>query len=132
MLLRLATFSGADGYRQRADDYLRPLAGNMAQAPQAFGHALGALDFALSSVKEIAIIGDPRAADTRALLAVVNDHYRPNSVLACAAPGNSPAIAAIPLLADRPMQGNSATAYVCQHFVCLAPVTTAAELERLV
>jgi len=132
VLLRVAALTGEDGYRQRADDYLRPLAGNMAQAPQSFGHALGALDFALSPVKEIAIIGDPRAADTRALLAVVNDQYRPNSVLACAAPGNSPAIEIIPLLADRPMKDGKATAYICQHFVCLAPVNTVEELERLV
>jgi uncharacterized protein YyaL (SSP411 family) len=131
VLLRLAAYTSEEQYRQRADDYLRPLAGNMAQAPQAFGHALGALDFALSSAKEIAIIGDPRAAGTRALLAVVNDHYRPNSVLACAAAGNSPAIEAVPLLADRPMKDDRATAYVCQHFVCRAPVNTAEELEKL-
>ncbi|HVB62573.1 MAG TPA: thioredoxin domain-containing protein [Ktedonobacteraceae bacterium] len=131
VLLRLTAFSGEDDYRQRADDYLRPLAGNMAQAPQAFGHALGVLEFALSSSKEIAIIGDPRAADTRALLAVVNDQYRPNSVLACAALGDNTAIETVPLLADRPMKDDLATAYVCQHFVCLAPVNTAEELERL-
>jgi len=132
VLLRLAAYTGEDGYRQRADDYLRPLAGNMAQAPQAFSHALGALDFALSSSKEIVIISDPRAADTRALLAVVNDQYRPNSVLACAAPGNNAAFETIPLLADRPMKDDQATAYVCQHFVCRAPVNTAEELGRLV
>src|SRR5207302_3824862 len=48
VLLRLAAFTGEEKYRQRADDYLRSLADIMVQHPQAFGHALGALDFAIS------------------------------------------------------------------------------------
>ena len=132
VLLRLAAFTGNDAYRSRADDYLQPLADIMVQHPQAFGHALGALDFALSAVKEFAILGDPRAADTRALLEVINDRYLPNSVLACAAPQDSIATQAVPLLADRPLKEDKATAYVCQNFTCLAPVNTPEELTRLV
>ena len=132
VLLRLAAFTGDDAYRSRADDYLQPLADIMVQHPQAFGHALSALDFALSTVKEFAILGDPRAADTRALLEVINDRYLPNSVLACAAPQNSTATQAVPLLADRPLKEDKATAYVCQNFACLAPVNTPEELTRLV
>src|SRR5258707_1018266 len=131
VLLRLAAFTGEEVYRQFADDYLRPIADIMVQHPQAFGHALGALDFAISQSKEIAIIGDPRQADTRALLEVVNERYLPDSVLACASPGDIEAVQAIPLLADRPMQDGKATAYVCQNFACLAPVNTPEELEKL-
>lgn len=131
VLLRLAAFTGDDAYRQRADTYLQPLAAIMVQHPQAFGHALAALDFALSSSKEIAIIGQPREADTRALLEVVNNRYLPTSVLACAAPGDSAAMQAVPLLADRPLKDSKASAYVCQHFACLAPVNTPDELEKL-
>ncbi|MGI9057526.1 MAG: thioredoxin domain-containing protein [Ktedonobacteraceae bacterium] len=132
VLLRLAAFTGDGAYRSRADDYLQPLADIMVQHPQAFGHALGALDFALSAVKEFALLGDPRAADTRALLEVINDRYLPNSVLACAAPSDSTATQAVPLLADRPLKEDKATAYVCQNFTCLSPVNTTEELARLV
>jgi len=110
----------------------------MVQHPQAFGHALGALDFAISPVKEIAISGDhgldksgPYQADARALLGIINTRYMPNSVLACAAPDDLEAIQAIPLLADRPMKDGKSTAYVCQNFACLAPVNTPEELERI-
>src|SRR6266702_54811 len=85
VLLRLAAFTGEEAYRRRADDYLRPIADLMVQHPQAFGHILGALDFAISPGKEIALIGDHRQSDTRALLEVVNTRYLPNSVLTCAA-----------------------------------------------
>jgi uncharacterized protein YyaL (SSP411 family) len=83
-------------------------------------------------VKEFAIMGEPRGTDTRALLEVINSRYRPNSVLACAAPENREAVQTIPLLADRPLKDGKATAYVCQNFACLAPVNTSEELERLV
>jgi uncharacterized protein len=131
VLLRLAAFTGEEEYRRRADDYLRPVADVMVQHPQAFGHAIGALDFAISPSKEIAIAGDPQQPGSRALLEVVNNRYLPNSVLACASPENSEAIQSIPLLADRPMKAGKATAYVCQNFACLAPVNTPEELEHL-
>ncbi len=131
VLLRLAAFTGEEEYRRRADDYLRPMADVMVQHPQAFGHAIGALDFAISPSKEIAISGDPQQPGTRALLEVINTRYLPNSVLACASPEDSEAIQTIPLLADRPMKEGKATAYVCQNFTCLAPVNTPEELEGL-
>ncbi len=129
VLLRLAAFTGEDSYRQRADDYLRPLTDMLVQHPQMFGHALAALDFALSSGREFALLGEPRAADTRALLEVINRYYQPNSVLACANPTDQVAIQAVPLLAERPLLDGKATAYVCQHFACLAPVNTPEALE---
>jgi uncharacterized protein len=103
----------------------------MAQHPQAFGYAIGALDFALSPSKELALIGHPRDADTRALLEVINNRFLPNSVLACCASDDAFALQSIPLLADRPQKEAKATAYVCQNFACQAPVNTAQELERL-
>jgi uncharacterized protein YyaL (SSP411 family) len=131
VLLHLAAFTGEDAYRERAIEYLRALADIMAQHPQAFGHLLCALDFSLSPVKEIAISGDPQQAETRTLLHVINSRYRPNQVLACASPQNLEAAQIVPLLADRPAKDEKPTVYVCQHFTCLAPVTTAEELERL-
>ncbi len=131
VLLRLAAFSGEQSYRQRAEAYLQPLTSIMLQHPQAFGCALGALDFALAASKEVAIIGDPAAVDTRSLLAVINRLYLPDSVLAGCAAGDSEAAEQIALLAERPLKDGKATAYVCQHFACQAPVNSAEELERL-
>jgi uncharacterized protein YyaL (SSP411 family) len=130
-LLRLASWTGQTDYRQRADDYLRSLADLMVRYPQSFGQVLGALDFALSSAREVAIIGDPRQPETQKLLAVVNSRYLPNSVLACAAAGDSVAVQTIPLLADRPLKDGQASAYVCQNFACQAPVTSGEALANL-
>jgi len=131
VLLRLAAFTGEQTYRKRADDYLQPLADVMAQHPQAFGYVLGALDFALSPSKEIAILGPLATDGTLALLEVTNKQYLPNSVLAYYVPGDTQAVQTVPLLADRPLKDDKATAYVCQNFVCQAPVNTAEELSNL-
>jgi len=37
----------------------------------------------------------------------------------------------VPLLADRPLKDDKATAYVCENFTCRAPVNTPEELGRL-
>jgi len=131
VLLRLAAFTGESSYRERAENYLQALADVMVQHPQAFGHALGALDFALSPAREISILGDPASVDTQALLAVVNQRYLPNSVLACVQPENKAVLTAIPLLAGRSMLQQKATAYVCQNFICQQPVSFPHELEQM-
>ncbi len=130
VLLKLATFTGESTYRQQADDYLQSVADNVVRYPQFFGHVLGALDFALSASKEIAIVGSLQRDDTRALLDVVNTRYLPNSVLACTDEETQSEI--VPLLVDRVALGGQATAYVCQNFACQSPVTTAEDLAKLI
>ena len=131
VLVRLAAFTGEVAYRERADEYLQPLASLMAEHPQSFGHVLCALDCGVSPSREFAIIGDPQASDTHTLLNTVNAHYHPNSVLASCAPDNTQAMQSIALLADRPQKEKRATIYVCQNFACLAPINEARELEQL-
>jgi len=131
VLLRLAAWTGESEYRRRADDYLSSLSELIVKYPQSFGHVLAALDFALSSVREVAIIGDPRQPETQRLLEVVNSRYRPNSVLASAAPDQVAVAQIVPLLADRPLKNGQPSAYVCQNFTCQAPVTSGEELAAL-
>jgi uncharacterized protein YyaL (SSP411 family) len=129
-LLRLAAFTGEARYRDLAEEGLRLAQPQAASYPTAFARWLCTLDFALARPREIAIIGDPAAADTRALLAVAQGLYRPNHVLAVGRPGDA---AGVPLLAQRTQLDGSATAYVCERFACQVPVTSpqalAAQLE---
>jgi hypothetical protein len=123
LLLHLAAFTGEDAYRERAVTILRPLAPAMAEHPSALSQGLLDLDFLIGPAREVAIIGDPAAPETQALLGVVNRAFRPNLVLASATPEDTTAQAAIPLLQERPQRAGKATAYVCQNFTCQAPVT---------
>jgi uncharacterized protein YyaL (SSP411 family) len=120
-LLRLAALTGEHEYERRAVSVLRLLHEVAPKHPQAFGHLLQALDFHLSPTCEVALVGE----DVRALERVVRGTFRPGIVLAGGEQDG------VPLLQDRhPVEGRAA-AYVCERFVCKAPVTEPEELERL-
>ena len=96
--------------------------------PTAFGQWLGALTLALGDATEIAVVGDPAAPETKALLGVVRGEYRPFSVVALAANARQASDSAVPLLHERVMRDGNATAYVCRAFACRTPVTDPHEL----
>ncbi|MBI5648999.1 MAG: thioredoxin domain-containing protein [Chloroflexi bacterium] len=118
VLLKLAALTGDARYRDPAERALAMLQRALVAAPLGFAQWLGALDFALAPVNEIAIIG--KRENARALLEVIDRAYRPNQVIALGASAS-----AIPLLHNRAQIGGRATAYVCQNFACQMPVTEA-------
>jgi uncharacterized protein len=125
LLLRLSAFTGEERYHDIAVRVLRSMASLLERAPLAFGHLLAAADFQLAAPQEVAIIGEPGAADTAALLAVVRERYRPNTIVALRATGwgVDAESSSIPLLAGREALDGRATAYVCKRFTCRRPVT---------
>jgi uncharacterized protein YyaL (SSP411 family) len=127
VLLRLAALTGEADYEEAAVDVLGAASHGAARYPSALGHLLSVLNFYLSPPEEIAIVGDPTADGTLALLKVVYGHYRPSKVVALGLP-NDDGEAVVPLLAGRSQLEGRATAYVCRHFTCQKPVNTAGEL----
>ena len=119
-LLKLAGFTNAGRYIDIAHQALAQMQPMMSQYPLGFGQWLQALAYALSKPLEIAIVGDPGASDTKALLGVLRDGYLPFQVVALGAP--SPEKSAIPLLQDRGLVEGHAAAYVCRDFTCQAPI----------
>jgi hypothetical protein len=119
-LLRLALLSGDGKYERHALGVLRLLFPLAVRHPIAFGHLLRAADFYSSPVREVAIVGPESGIG--ALLGVVRGEFRPHIVLAGGASD------AVPLLQGRDPVDGTAAAYVCEHFVCQAPVTEPEEL----
>jgi uncharacterized protein YyaL (SSP411 family) len=94
---------------------------------------LVALDYSLSKPRQIVIAGKKDAPETKALVKEVNRHFLPNTVLFLAdgAEGQkylgekNEAIRAM-----SPIDGKPA-AYVCENFICKAPVTDPKQLAEL-
>jgi uncharacterized protein YyaL (SSP411 family) len=122
-LLRLAALTGERGYERQAEGVFALFARTAVQHPDAFAHLLRALDFHLSPVKEVALVGD----DLSQLAATVRSGFRPHLVLAGGPAGSEEP----PLLRDRPTVDGRPAAYVCEHFTCRAPVTDPEPLESL-
>jgi uncharacterized protein YyaL (SSP411 family) len=124
-LQRLSLLTGEATYERAAVNALRLVRDPMAEAPTGFGAALGALDLYLGPSYEIAIVGDPGAEGTQALIAeATSSRYLPNAVVALAAPDDAASRGAVALLRGRTVIDGLPTAYVCQRFVCNLPVTT--------
>jgi uncharacterized protein YyaL (SSP411 family) len=106
-LLKLAGFTNDLRTIDIAHQALAQMQPMMAQYPLGFGQWLQALAYALSKLREIAIVGDPDSADTQDLLSVVREGYRPFQVVAFGAPTTQPP--AVPLLQDHgPVDGQIA------------------------
>ncbi|MDP8955378.1 MAG: thioredoxin domain-containing protein [Actinomycetota bacterium] len=127
VLQRLALLTGEQDYERAGVSALRLVRDFAVRSPTGFGQALAALDFYLSPVREVAIVGAPEEDDTKGLVAELHGRFLPNVVLAVAAPGDD---GDVELLRDRPTRDGKATAYVCERFVCQQPVTEAEELRK--
>ncbi|MEK7214874.1 MAG: thioredoxin domain-containing protein, partial [Chloroflexota bacterium] len=123
VLLRLARLTGRADFEERTRRMLELLADYMRQHPTAFGRLLCVLDDFLAPSQEIAIVGGMTDPATQGLLSVVWGNFLPHKVVALAAPEDRDAAEAIPLLRDRGQVDGRATAYVCENFACLLPVT---------
>ena len=123
VLQRLGLLYGDAKLERLGADAIQVVRDLLERSPVGFGLALSALDLYTSSAKEIAVVGDPQRAETRALANEVWRRYLPNHVFAA-----GPATEDVPLLAGRPERDGGPAAYVCERFVCKRPVSEPAEL----
>jgi uncharacterized protein YyaL (SSP411 family) len=116
VLLRLARIYGDDELERRAVGVFRLIHEALARAPSAFGWALCALELHFAPPRELAIVGPADSEVARAAL----EPFDPNTVVAVG-PAED-----VPLLAGKGLVDGRPAVYVCERFVCRAPVTDAA------
>ncbi len=119
VLLRLARIYGDDELERRAVGVFRLVGPALSRAPQAFGHALCALDLHFSPPREIAVVGPPDSEVARAALAP----FDPNTVVAVG-PSDE-----VPLLRGKGLVDGRPAVYLCESFACQAPVVDAENLS---
>jgi uncharacterized protein YyaL (SSP411 family) len=124
VLLRLAILDGKEEFRNLATATLSEVADQVRRYPSGFGYALSAIDFLLSTPKEVAIVGNT-PLDIQPMLSEVWSRYLPNKVVA-----PSFGIEIIPLLEGRSPINGLPTAYVCEHYTCKQPVTDVSALRE--
>jgi uncharacterized protein YyaL (SSP411 family) len=119
VLLRLARIWGDDELERTAVAVFRLVEPALERAPGFFAWALCGIDLWLSPPQEIAIAGSVESPVARAALAP----FRPNAVVAVG-PSED-----VPLLAGKGFVDGKAAVYVCERFVCRAPVTDPEEVS---
>jgi len=127
-LLRLATLTDNEDYRNRAVTVLHEVADSARRYPSGFGYALSAADFYLSTPKEIAILADDAALRAR-FVAEIWGLYLPNKVVAAGTTADNAASTPVVLLHDKP-SSTTAMAFVCEHYTCKTPAVSPEELRN--
>ena len=122
--LRLAALFHDAGRRTRAGETIAAFESRWRTAPQALPQMLCAVEAALEPPRHVVLAGDPAAADFRALAAELGTVFGPRRTVLRADP-------AIPWTAAMTPRDGRATAYVCEDYACQSPVSTPAELRRL-
>jgi uncharacterized protein YyaL (SSP411 family) len=129
VLLRLNALTANDDYRRRATTILRLMSDQIRRYPSAFGLALQAVDFYLSSPLEIAIVGGESDEGFIQMKRAVWDTYLPNRVISLLANDFDRAPQMVPLLAGRNVKDRPAAAYICRSHTCEAPVFSSDDLR---
>ena len=121
------------GYRARALQILGVFRPHWSRAPQALPQMICALELALSEPRTVVLAGDPAAEDFRALAAALHGKLGLRRAVLCADAGEGQRWLAArrPDLAEMKPQSGRATAYVCENFTCLPPISSPGELSRV-
>jgi len=108
---------------------LEAFAGRLSRPTIAYPYALMALDFALGPRREVVLAGARDDPALEAMLAVLNERYRPRTVVVVHPPGEAGgAIEALaPYVAAQTALEGEATAYVCRDYACELPTS---DLDR--
>ena len=121
-LLRLGALTGERHYEEEGSGVFALFGKPAVEHPDAFAHMLRALDFHLSPIREVALVGE----DLTELASVIREKPRPHLVLA----GGPEGATEPPLLEGRTLVDGKPAAYVCENFTCQLPVADPEELKR--
>ena len=132
-LARLGALLHRDDWLALARRTARAFGPQLERAPLAMPQMLASAGWLDGSPKQILIQGEPTSPDTQRLLAEVWSRFLPRRALAVIdAASRSFFTAHVPLVADFPVENPaSATAYVCENFVCQLPTRDPAALAKL-
>ena len=127
-LLQLSAYNSVGEWRDLAEKILRSVVGSVVKYPLGYAKWLCAIDFAVFSNKEIAVLGSHNHPRTKELVDVLWSNYRPDYIAAISSfppPPDSPS-----LLSDRTLLNDKPTAYVCRNFICNRPLNSPKELAQ--
>jgi uncharacterized protein YyaL (SSP411 family) len=129
-LVRLAEMTGNQDYRQKAETCLQVFVEGYRQYPAAYPQMLVALDFILSSPKEIVLTAE-KIEQVYPMKQMIFDTFLPHKVVLYADPSVEKQLQSLSSVfqGKTPVEGKS-TAYICENFSCQQPIVSMEELVK--
>ena len=133
-LLRLAQITNREDLKRSADQLVAAFAPRLTAAPVALPEMLAACEFRFAEPRQIILVGDREAEDTRLLLRTLHSKFMPHRiVLLVDSPETRAALSKdIPAIASMEPKEGHATAYVCRNYSCQMPVTEVGAFAELI
>jgi len=129
-LLSLWHLTGDDDMRDKIERTLRLWAGSPSMRGRAVPMMMAALSTFHAGTPQIVIVGEPDAADTRSLTAVLRRHYLPGAIVVPVIEKHRDGLSKLlSWTSALGMRDGQATAYVCRDFACQAPTSSPGELD---
>jgi uncharacterized protein YyaL (SSP411 family) len=136
-LIRLGKLTGRTEYLESAHRAIRAGLPTIERSAMAAGQLLIALDMWLGPMQELVLIGGSDEPANQKAIATLQQSYLPNAVIAyrpgdeeeCIERGKISILD--PLFAGRTASGGQPTLYVCENFMCQAPVSGVEEIQAI-
>ncbi len=123
-LLRLAHITSNNDWKLKAEQTLNLFGSSLSTHPHVLPQMLVALDWMLSTPKEIILVGTTNSEETQLLLNEIHSRYIPYKVLLIVDEKNRPSLEKIlPFIKDMHPIDGKATAYICKNFACQLPTS---------
>lgn len=124
-LLRLSGLTGNPDFEEKAYKAFSAFGGIIKEYPMGHTHMLTALLMKSSKAREIVIVGSREDEDVKRMLDTISESFMPfTSVLLKDPKAIAEGIESIAAYAkDQIMIDNKATAYICENYTCMAPIT---------
>jgi uncharacterized protein YyaL (SSP411 family) len=131
-LLTMAQLTGEVAYQARAQRVLAAFGGRLRSLGRAVPFMASALSIAHAPPEQIVVVGPSDHDATAELWRAANRSFRPFATMVPLVPGpRQEALAPkMPWIAAMSMPGGQPAAYVCRDFVCEAPTTDPATLQK--
>lgn len=130
-LFRLARLTGKHELEDEGFRILNSFGSDITQFPHSHSFSLIALLFAHARTQEIVLVGNPEAAEMLDMINTIQQGFRPNTITLVYSDKHTDLEEIVPFVKDYHMVDNKTTAYVCENFSCLAPVTSTDELHKI-
>jgi uncharacterized protein len=129
--VRLQLLSEATQFRASVAGVMAPIAPLALQRPISFGGSLGVLSLLAAPVRQLVVLTEDPDSELAQLAQLARTWSGGLAAVVTPAQAREFAEAGFDLFESRRLVDDRPTAYLCEGFVCRLPVTTAADLQRL-
>jgi uncharacterized protein YyaL (SSP411 family) len=131
-LLKLSQITNNNNWREMAEKTIQSFGSRLDQMPEALPQMLVAFNWQLTTPKEIIVVGNRTAEDTKTMLKEVRKHFLPNKVILLVDDDSkSELVSYLPFIENMTMIDGKATAYICQNYSCQLPTNDVDKIAEI-